>query len=409
MKKYSGMDYLRIDVASQYGLDKELFETRIQWVHDNEPDLEELEEKADDFFRYAAAVVAYRQAQQGVATGHLVGLDACASGPQILSVISGCEIGARNTGAIGQIRADIYGKQTEVMNGLLEDMEDYPRKTVKDALMPHYYGSVNEPVMIFGEDTPELAAFLQAADIVCPGANALLKVMINLWDPNALEYRWNLPDGFQVVLKVKDIIKSKIEVDTVEPHKVFEYVRTENSPLDFAVKLPANITHSIDGYIVRELVARCNYDIAQLRKVELVLTQQGFDHESGQAAPKPDMMMYIEQCWRKHGTLSLVGIDHINSWSVTQISEEYRKALLLLVRKTLQKPSFEVITIHDEFKCHPNYMNHVRQTYIDLLAELADSNILDAILSDVNGSPIHVEKLSKNLSKLIRQAEYPLA
>ena len=54
-------------------------------------------------------------------------------------------------------------------------------------------------------------------------------------------------------------------------------------------------------------------------------------------------------------------------------------------------------------------MNWVRQTYIDILCELADSRVLDAILSDIAGYAITVPKLSDDLSDLIKESEYPIA
>jgi hypothetical protein len=137
MIKYTGLEYLKIDIASQMGYDKESFEYRIQWVNDNEDNLEFLEDKADNYYRYAAAVKALRQYQAGIPTGHMVGLDACSSGPQILSVIVGCSVGAKNTGAIGQIRADLYGILTKTMNDLLNgETSECTRKIIKSALMP---------------------------------------------------------------------------------------------------------------------------------------------------------------------------------------------------------------------------------------------------------------------------------
>lgn len=405
MKRYSGMDYLRIDVASQFGLDKIEFEDRIQWVHDNEPDLEMLEETADDYFRYAAAVVAYRQAQKGIATGHLVGLDACASGPQILSTIISCKAGAENTGVIGDTRKDVYTKITETMNDLLDVEVDVTRKEVKSALMPFFYGSQAEPKKIFGEDTEELEAFFEAASVVCPGASKLLPIMLGLWDPEATQYNWDLPDGFQVKYMVKEKVESKVEVDTLEPHMTFNYRRTINHPLEKAAKLPANVTQSIDGYIVRELTARCDFDIRKLRAAEARL-QYRIDSN-----PKPPTILtYHEKMWRKHDMISVEGAEHIDNWNVQNLSVEYCKALLkLLQEKVLSRPSFKVITVHDEFKCHPNYMDHIRQTYIDLFGELANSNILNAILTDIAKVPIHINKLDENLSELIKDAEYPLA
>ena len=136
MQNFTGGQYLQIDIANQYGLDKENFLVRLQWVKDHENELDGLVKDADDPFRYKAAVMAYRDAQQGIATGHLVGMDACASGPQIMAAVTGCHITARNTGLIGDVRADLYGATTTVMNDTLDEHVDYPRGDVKDAQMP---------------------------------------------------------------------------------------------------------------------------------------------------------------------------------------------------------------------------------------------------------------------------------
>ena len=75
----------------------------------------------------------------------------------------------------------------------------------------------------------------------------------------------------------------------------------------------------------------------------------------------------------------------------------------------MNRPSFPVVAVHDEFKCHPNYMNYVRLTYIELLAEISDSTIIDAILSEITGKKVVVEKLTDSISDLILQSEYALS
>lgn len=80
MKKYSGWEYLLIDAANAYGKDKDLFEARIKWAEDNLADLENLYDTADSQPLFASAVLAIRKAQNGLPSGHLVGLDATCSG-----------------------------------------------------------------------------------------------------------------------------------------------------------------------------------------------------------------------------------------------------------------------------------------------------------------------------------------
>ena len=83
MISYTPLEYLKIDIANHYGLDKEQFKTRIQWVNDNIHCLESLESEADNKYRFAGAVIALRDIQADKPTGYLVGLDAASSGPQI--------------------------------------------------------------------------------------------------------------------------------------------------------------------------------------------------------------------------------------------------------------------------------------------------------------------------------------
>ena len=142
MQSYTGLDYLKIDVANQFGLDKMQFEDRIYWVGTHTQRLEAQTAHADDPFRYAAAVKAFRDALDCTPTGHLVGLDACASGIQVMSAITGCTVGARNTGLTGDKRMDIYEIATNKMNDLLDIAVSFVRDIVKPAVMTFFYGSL---------------------------------------------------------------------------------------------------------------------------------------------------------------------------------------------------------------------------------------------------------------------------
>lgn len=50
----------------------------------------------------------------------------------------------------------------------------------------------------------------------------------------------------------------------------------------------------------------------------------------------------------------------------------------------------------------------MRQQYINILAELADSNILRHIASQLTGKDMPVKKLSNNLGNLIRESDYAI-
>lgn len=139
MQTFTGWQYLLIDVANQYGHDKLLFEQRIAWAEENLNRLESLVEFAETKPLYMKGVQAIRKAQKGIATGHLVGFDACCSGVQIMSAITGCVAGATATGLVDpNVRADAYSTMTETMNELLHSQGisvNVSRKQAKEATM----------------------------------------------------------------------------------------------------------------------------------------------------------------------------------------------------------------------------------------------------------------------------------
>lgn len=403
MKTYKASEYLKIDIANHFGLDKELFETRIAWVDEYINELESLEDQAEDLYRYAAAVMALRDTQAGKPTGYLVGLDACASGPQIMSCFMRDAIGARNTGVIGQVRADIYTHVTKLMNMLLNAQTEYERKLVKKALMPFYYGSRLKPKQVFGEGE-ELDAFLNAQEQGAPGASKLMDIMLDCWQAFAKDHRWTMPDGYEVIAKVMADYQAKVEIDELDPHPTFTYKYKVNEGEEEGRAVPANVVQSTDGMIVREMNRRCNYDGVQLSRVKGLLARRSKQRELNGVESDS-----LQDLWFKHRFTNLADVEDLEWDQVCKFDFDYCDALLKLVCRCLSRPSFPVVMVHDEFKCHPNYMDWVRQTYIELLAEISDSNMIEVILSQITGEDIVVPKMADSISDQILKSEYALS
>lgn len=226
MNLFTGFQYLLIDAANQFGLDKLLFEERIQWGMDNLANLEALADQAEAKTKplYVKAVQAIRKAQAGIPTGHLVGFDASCSGIQVMSALTGCYSGAHATGLVDpNVRADAYTAVTSAMNEVLGGVGiKISRAKAKEATMTSFYGSKAKPIEIFGEGTPELAAFYAAATVVAPGAWGLLQDLLASWQPYALKHEWQLPDGYEAKVKVMNKIETRIEVDELD-HATFTY------------------------------------------------------------------------------------------------------------------------------------------------------------------------------------------
>ncbi|WNV49505.1 hypothetical protein [Pseudomonas phage L15] len=413
MTPYTAFEYLLIDAANQMGHDKWLFEQRIQWCYDNFDDLENLECNEKTRPQYLKAVMAIRAAQRGEPVGHLVGLDACCSGMQIMSALGGCESGAQATNLINTgFRQDAYSLVTTAASTHLgESVGEIKRSDIKTATMTHFYGSKAEPKNLFGEDTPELEAFYQGVEMVAPIANEMRDDLINTWQPYAMKHSWVLPDNFHSIVKSTDVFETRVEVDEMEGAS-FEYIYKQDCGVERAVKNAANVIHSIDAYVLRSMHRRCNYDREAISKVMELVWGELMDRHSGKCeaeVARDDKLAVYEDLYDRTNMVDAVIFNHINAVNVCQLETDHLEALCALWDTMRVHEPFELVTVHDEFKCHPNFCNEMRQHYINIFAELADSNVLDDIVHQITGSHVSYDRAIHNLSELIRESEYALS
>lgn len=412
MTFFTGFEYLCIDLANAFGLDKLLFPERIQWVRDNMSNLEALADQAETKPLYVKALLAIRKAQAGLPTGHMVGVDGCCSGIQVMSVLTGCIEGAKSTGLIiPNHRADAYTATTEIMNEILGGALVVSRGDAKQALMTTMYGSKKTPKDVFGEDTPELAAFYEAAQKVAPGAWELLQDLLAGWQPYALEHSWKMPDGFDVRIKVMSKQEARIEVDELD-HASFTYEFYENQGQKKGISLPANAVHSFDAYILRAMHRRCNYDRSQAeyasRCIEMELIERNLGINTTSQEFMTDKLAYYIAQYQRSTLADIVILPYLDQATVSLLSTEHLQALASILEGMLQYQPFELVTVHDEFKAHANNINWVRWQYKEILADIADSNVLDDLLSQIFGMPVQFNRLSFNLGDQIREGEYGL-
>ena len=407
MQIFSGFEYLKIDIANSFGLDKLNWIDRIHWFDQHESLLETLTKQAKEPAQFMAGTLAWRKTQRGEATGYLCGLDATASGLQLLSVLSGCELSAQTCNLIDTgKREDAYVIVHEELCRILGvDPTQFviPRKDSKQALMTHLYGSKAVPKRVFGEDTPELHAFYQAIDNLLPGANQLNHDLLSLWNADAHAHSWTMPDGFDVVVKVMDTIEHQVSF----LGKAFTVNERVNRPMESGLSLGANIVHSIDGMVVREMGRRCNYDWDQVHALSELFFQGARDLGCSTVRKKDLALLRILALHENTGFLSAVIFEYLDKDNAGHLGIKAKSDLCALIDKIPEK-SFELVCIHDCFKFHANYGNDVRSQYIEILAELADSDILSSIASEIAGKQVPVTKLSVGLSAKILQSEYAI-
>lgn len=416
MKTFTGWEYLLIDAANNHysPLDKQTFEERLEWANNNLAALEAEAEGRSWKKRplYIKAVQAIRTAQAGEPTGHLVGFDAAASGMQIMAVLTGCEAGGKATGLVDpDKRADAYTDCTEIMAQLLGYHIPNERERVKKAVMTSLYGSVEKPKELFGEGTPELNAFYKAMGILCPGPSALLSHLVLSWQPYAEFHQWQLPDGFTAYIKTMVKKTARIEVDELD-HSTFTYTWSENQGVRSDVKNAANMVHSVDAYVMRSLVRRCSYDpemVAQaLDNIQDTLLTRACSGAIFQY-PATEKLIYYKELYENSTVADVVILPHLTWHNCQQLSTAHLKALQTILQGMAEHPPFDIITIHDDFKCHPNHMNQLRKHYRELLAELADSSVLNWLLSQLYGRQVSFNKWNPDLGQYIRKSNYALS
>ena len=248
MQEFSAIDYLRIDLANNFGLDKELWSTRIDWVKDNDKQLETLIPQASNPLLFAKGIRAYRDIYKGKTTNYAMSLDSTCSCLQILGILSRCINTCKSTNLINiNRRSDVYTTVQDYMNSTYNLTTT--RDDVKYSLMPHYYGSKAAPKEAF-KNSEALKGFYNTLKDRFKGAEKIRKLVINAWNPNTEEYTWIMPDGYTVYTPVIGKAKKKINIG-----KTY-YVMLLNKPQaqGKGVSLLANLTQSVDAYIVRELV-----------------------------------------------------------------------------------------------------------------------------------------------------------
>lgn len=413
MINYTGWQWLLIDAANNYNLnlDRELFETRIAWVENNLDNLEDLAglgttvvEPWKEQPLFIKAVQAIRKAQQGKPTGHLVAVDATCSGIQIMSALTRCVAGATATGLVDpNRRADAYTQLTQDMSRMLDNDVGVVRSDAKDALMTSFYGSRAKPKEIFGEGTVELETFYKAAKRIAPGAWELLQQLLGSWQPYALQHCWQLPNGFEVKIKVMEKISKRIEVDELD-HTTFTFEYKDNIGSKTGLSNAANVTHSVDAFVVHMMHQRCNYNEDVVNKALHILEYTG-------QLPTQIKNTNIEYYRKLYGSHKIAVPDVLKYLSLSNVSfltSQHKAHLLRIIKDMLRHKPFPIVTNHDAFSSHANNVNHVRYHYKEILADLAESTVLDSILSDIHGFPGTYNKMGNRLSSLIRNSNYAL-
>ena len=393
-KEYSPMQYLAIDISNQMGFDKQTFESRISWVKTNRDKLESYQDQAEEPMLFKKAVNAFRLAEEGIPTGHVIGLDSASSGLQLMSAMMGCKAGMALTGLImPNVRADAYSLITKAMNEKVP--VEVTRKEAKDAVMKGLYGSTKVPKDIFGDLVPY---FYETMSEQAPGAMQLLELLRQGWNPEVDRNTWALPDGYMAMVPITETVDKKIHIAQLRYTPV---VRIQViAPQERGLSLIANVIHSVDAYVLRSLVRRCNYSVRDVKEgIKALTTLNHYPKESE----------YLD-AWQRTGIVDMTMINGTSS-EIAGYPTEMRQQLIRMLEMCLTHKPFDIITVHDDFKCSPVNANQMRRVYSDILGDLVDSTLVDDLLNQVYQDDKVIQKLGdvKELAKIVRESNYGIS
>lgn len=404
-QEFTPLEYLMIDVANNFGLDKDDWDDRISWFRQNEENLETMLEQASEPALFYAGVEAYRRAVKGLPIGYPISLDATSSGAQLLAVMVGCRKSAKlcNVLDVGS-RMDLYTSHYQAMCDLVSMPKKITRKEAKQAIMTAFYGSTAMPRVVFGEGEL-LEAFYKVMEENTPGIWELNQALLGLWRADAYSHDWVMPDNFHVHVKVMDDHAEKIDF-LGHSYTVHSKI---NQPMTSGLSIGANLVHSVDGMVVREISRRCTFDHS--RKVEVMeLCIDAATHTNEDRIYKSKAANMIRTLLARHeasGFLSARIIDHIDSSTIQLLDAAQRTAVWDLVA-SMPERSFPVLAVHDCFRVHPNHANDLRRQYNQILHEIANSKILENLATQIAGEPVIVTSYG-SFGNDILEANYSLS
>lgn len=405
MQLLTAREYLKVDIANNYGLDKKTWDERISWFDENEANLLNLVDEAEESALFYAGVNAWKDMKADKPIGYAVALDATSSGLQLLACLTGDRSAAELCNVVNYmgengkpLRRDAYTVIYHKMLDILGEASRIKRSDTKQAVMTAFYGSEAKPKEVFGEGI-RLKTFENVMETVASGPWALNKFLLQCGNPDANRYVWVLPDNFHAVIKVM-----VPEVQTVNfLGKPFDITRMVQGTEEKTRMLSANITHSIDGMVVREMLRRCNYDTDLVAAVrELCDTGPA---EYGEIEGNLEKVQTLWGHYEQSGFLSMSIIDYLDPCTIAYVDRQVVADML----DTLPKKKFQVMTVHDCFRCHPNYGNDLRRQYNQILSDIAKSDLLGFILSQVLGQEFSAGKLDDSLWQDILETDYALS
>jgi hypothetical protein len=349
----SSLDWLRMDVARSYGLDKATWAERLHWSYENEGFMPGAKEP----FLYKSAWEALQKALAGEEIDHPISLDATASGIQCLSLMAQDPQSAMRVNLGSDMVHNIYRE-------VQQEMGSHGYEPVKQATMTHFYESVMTPLMLFGDDYPK---FLEAMQKAMPGPTAIRDAIASCMDCRE-QYRWTMMDGYEVIMDVTTPFTCSMDIG--EGHKI-EWNEHRKAPVK-TKGLTANVTHSLDALVLREVLRRTHCPLEWYPEHQL----QPFE----ELRDKDILLMQSILRWQRTQFVSFELTDHCDAFNQHLVPQALREAL----DSRTTADCMYVQPIHDCYRVQATEASRLFQIVKEVMADLAFAKTAEWLLPQLH-------------------------
>ena len=166
----------------------------------------------------------------------------------------------------------------------------------------------------------------------------------------------------------------------------------------------------VDAYVARTLHRRLNYDEKVLKYASWLLETEVLKRAFAeyQEDVEDAALQYYIDLYEANQMANVVILPYLTPENVGNLSYNHLTHLNKIVGMMEKYKPFEVVSVHDDFRVHCNNVNHLRFMYKEVLAELAESEVLSNIMRTINHCEGKYQKLSNSLGEVIRGSNYAL-
>lgn len=350
----SGLRYLKIDIANAFGLDKQSYDERIAFVDKRSVnELLSIIEHAESPYEYRNAVEQLHNLYSDLPIEHITYLDCTNQALQLYAVLTSCKDTAYLCNiSSGNELTDAYGVLAIAMNEIT-GLDIFDRNNCKKALMTTLYGKMD-------------------------GESEIIKYMIE----NGIDYQSLITDeelasAFQKAMRA------------IAPHamRAMDVLQSLNrADVDtYYWTMP-------DGFKVK-------YDVKSTQKLEISCkTKSGVKFHFDR-----DVQVYKGSEFNRGMSPNV--IHSVDGYVAREMARRMTKPCAEFKR---YYPAF-ITSIHDAFGTHPNNAEEMTWHYTNIMCELNDSNLLQDIMSQINGKNMLSIKKNTLTNDMIRASIYKLS